>query len=99
MMRTPNTTQSAHPSATRAATQTAAAARTIRNTACTTVDFCTRLSSLGAEQHSPPGPSPASVEGRTMLNTVAVGTDGSDTAWKAVDFAMELAEKFDSRLV
>jgi nucleotide-binding universal stress UspA family protein len=34
-----------------------------------------------------------------MLNTVAVGTDGSDTASKAVDFAIELAEKFGSRLV
>jgi nucleotide-binding universal stress UspA family protein len=34
-----------------------------------------------------------------MLNTVAVGTDGSDTAAKAVDFAIDLAEKYDARLV
>jgi nucleotide-binding universal stress UspA family protein len=34
-----------------------------------------------------------------MLNTIAVGTDGSDTASKAVDFAIELAEKFGARLV
>jgi nucleotide-binding universal stress UspA family protein len=34
-----------------------------------------------------------------MLNTVAVGTDGSDTAAKAVDFAIDLAEKYGARLV
>ena len=34
-----------------------------------------------------------------MIATIAVGTDGSDTASKAVDFAMGLAEKFGSRLV
>ena len=34
-----------------------------------------------------------------MLNTVAVGTDGSSTAAKAVDFAIDLAEKYDSCLV
>jgi nucleotide-binding universal stress UspA family protein len=34
-----------------------------------------------------------------MLNTVAVGTDGSDTATKAVDFAIDLAEKYGARLV
>lgn len=34
-----------------------------------------------------------------MLNTVAVGTDGSDTASKAVEFAIDLAEKYGARLV
>jgi nucleotide-binding universal stress UspA family protein len=34
-----------------------------------------------------------------MLNTVAVGTDGSKTAAKAVDFAIDLAEKYGARLV
>jgi nucleotide-binding universal stress UspA family protein len=34
-----------------------------------------------------------------MIQTVAVGTDGSDTADKAVEFAMGLAEKFDAKLV
>jgi len=34
-----------------------------------------------------------------MINVVAVGTDGSDTADKAVEFALEMAEKFGARLV
>ena len=34
-----------------------------------------------------------------MLNTVAVGTDGSQTAAKAVDFAIDLAQRYGSRLV
>jgi nucleotide-binding universal stress UspA family protein len=34
-----------------------------------------------------------------MIATIAVGTDGSETAGKAVDFAISLAEKFGSRLV
>jgi nucleotide-binding universal stress UspA family protein len=34
-----------------------------------------------------------------MIQTVAVGTDGSDTADKAVEFAMGLAEKFGAKLV
>jgi nucleotide-binding universal stress UspA family protein len=34
-----------------------------------------------------------------MIQTIAVGTDGSDTADKAVDFALELAEKFGAKLV
>ncbi len=34
-----------------------------------------------------------------MLETIGVGTDGSDTASKAVDFAIEMAEKYGSRLV
>lgn len=34
-----------------------------------------------------------------MLNTVAVGTDGSDTATKAVEFAIELAKRYEARLV
>ena len=34
-----------------------------------------------------------------MLSTVAVGTDGSSTAAKAVDFAIDLAEKYGAKLV
>ena len=34
-----------------------------------------------------------------MIETIAVGTDGSGTASKAVEFAMGLAEKFDAKLV
>jgi nucleotide-binding universal stress UspA family protein len=34
-----------------------------------------------------------------MISTIAVGTDGSDTAAKAVDFACELAQRYDARLV
>ena len=34
-----------------------------------------------------------------MVGTIAVGTDGSDTAAKAVDFAIEMAEKYGAKLV
>ena len=34
-----------------------------------------------------------------MLKTVAVGTDGTGTASQAVDFAIDLAEKYGARLV
>jgi nucleotide-binding universal stress UspA family protein len=34
-----------------------------------------------------------------MISTVAVGTDGSDTAAIAVDFAIDLAKRYDARLV
>jgi len=34
-----------------------------------------------------------------MIRTIAVGTDGSDTASKAVDFALDLAEKYGSEVV
>ena len=34
-----------------------------------------------------------------MINSVAVGTDGSDTASTAVEFAMDLAKKYGARLV
>jgi nucleotide-binding universal stress UspA family protein len=34
-----------------------------------------------------------------MIETVAVGTDGSDTAAKAVDFAMDLAGRYDAKIV
>ena len=34
-----------------------------------------------------------------MITTVAVGTDGSDTAAKAVESAIELADRFDAKLV
>ena len=35
----------------------------------------------------------------SMLSTVAVGTDGSATASKAVEAAAEIAQRFDARLV
>lgn len=34
-----------------------------------------------------------------MVETVAVGTDGSETAQKAVDFAIEMAERYGAKLV
>jgi nucleotide-binding universal stress UspA family protein len=34
-----------------------------------------------------------------MVQTVAVGTDGSGTADKAVDFALELAARYEARIV
>src|SRR4051812_14370935 len=34
-----------------------------------------------------------------MISSVAVGTDGSETAAIAVDFAMDLAKKYDARLI
>jgi nucleotide-binding universal stress UspA family protein len=34
-----------------------------------------------------------------MIQTIAVGTDGSDTADKAVEFALGLAEKFGAKVV
>ncbi len=34
-----------------------------------------------------------------MVSTVAVGTDGSDTATKAVEFAIDLAQRYKARLV
>jgi nucleotide-binding universal stress UspA family protein len=34
-----------------------------------------------------------------MIETITVGTDGSDTASKAVEFALDLAEKFGARVV
>jgi nucleotide-binding universal stress UspA family protein len=34
-----------------------------------------------------------------MIKTIAVGTDGSDTASKAVEFALDLAEKYGSHVV
>jgi nucleotide-binding universal stress UspA family protein len=34
-----------------------------------------------------------------MIETIAVGTDGSGTATKAVEYALDLAEKFGSRVV
>jgi nucleotide-binding universal stress UspA family protein len=34
-----------------------------------------------------------------MIQTIAVGTDGSDTASKAVEFALDLAEKYGSHVV
>lgn len=34
-----------------------------------------------------------------MIGTVAVGTDGSETALKAVDFAIDMAERYGAKLV
>ena len=34
-----------------------------------------------------------------MIQTIAVGTDGSGTASKAVEFALDMAEKFGARVV
>src|SRR4051794_9551518 len=34
-----------------------------------------------------------------MIKTVAVGTDGSDTAAKAVEFAIDLAARYEARIV
>jgi nucleotide-binding universal stress UspA family protein len=34
-----------------------------------------------------------------MIQTITVGTDGSDTASKAVDFALDVAEKFGAKVV
>ena len=34
-----------------------------------------------------------------MVRTIAVGTDGSDTASRAVDFAMDMAERYGAKLV
>lgn len=34
-----------------------------------------------------------------MIKTIAVGTDGSDTAKVAVDFAMDMAERYDAKLL
>jgi nucleotide-binding universal stress UspA family protein len=34
-----------------------------------------------------------------MIKSIGVGTDGSDTAQKAVDFAMDMAQRYEARLV
>jgi len=34
-----------------------------------------------------------------MVNTIEVGTDGSDTAQKAVDFALDMAERYKAKIV
>jgi len=34
-----------------------------------------------------------------MISTIAVGTDGSETATRAVDAALDLAERYDARIV
>ena len=34
-----------------------------------------------------------------MVNMIAVGTDGSETAQVAVDFAMDMAERYDAKLL
>ena len=34
-----------------------------------------------------------------MVETITVGTDGSDTAAKAVDFALDMAERYGAKIV
>ena len=34
-----------------------------------------------------------------MVKAIAVGTDGSDTAQKAVDFALDMAERYKAKIV
>ena len=34
-----------------------------------------------------------------MVETIAVGTDGSETAQKAVDFALDMAERYGAKVV
>jgi nucleotide-binding universal stress UspA family protein len=34
-----------------------------------------------------------------MVKTIAVGTDGSETAQKAVDFAIEMTERYQAKIV
>jgi nucleotide-binding universal stress UspA family protein len=34
-----------------------------------------------------------------MVGTIAVGTDGSETADKAVEFAMDMAERYEAKLL
>ena len=34
-----------------------------------------------------------------MVERIAVGTDGSDTAQKAVDFALDMAERYQAKLI
>ena len=34
-----------------------------------------------------------------MITTIAVGTDGSETASKAVDFALDMAKRYGARLI
>ena len=34
-----------------------------------------------------------------MVKTIAVGTDGSDTAQRAVDFAIDMAERYGAKII
>src|SRR3954453_8707289 len=45
-----------------------------------------------------PGPPAAAILVR-MIDVIAVGTDGSATADKAVEFAMDLASRYEAELV
>jgi nucleotide-binding universal stress UspA family protein len=45
------------------------------------------------------GTRPDAGEGSEMVRTIAVGTDGSETASRAVDVALEMAERYRARLV
>jgi nucleotide-binding universal stress UspA family protein len=45
------------------------------------------------------GASSRGKERRGMVETIAVGTDGSETAQKAVEFALDMAERYGAKLV
>src|SRR4029079_14748898 len=47
----------------------------------------------------PGPPQPPERSTGTMIKTVAVGTDGSDTAAKAVEFALDLAKRYEAKVV
>ncbi|GAC1316489.1 MAG: universal stress protein [Thermoleophilaceae bacterium] len=34
-----------------------------------------------------------------MISTIAVGTDGSETAGKAVEFALDMAQRYDAKVI
>src|SRR5215212_1431179 len=42
---------------------------------------------------------PPPLRRKQMVGTIAVGTDGSETANRALDFAMDMAERFGAKLV
>src|SRR5207247_69118 len=57
--------------------------------------------SLGSDRRVLVQPTPAAQrrQGDQMVQTIAVGTDGSETASKAVEFAIDMAERYGSKLV
>src|SRR4051794_19983975 len=61
---------------------------------------CARSYPATTKFNSRPGPKEdAREERKRMIKVVAVGTDGSETADKAVEFALEMAHKYGARLV
>src|SRR4051794_29431268 len=59
--------------------------------------YAPRGSEGARPSYGPPSPR-QTLEGR-MVKTIAVGTDGSDTAQKAVDFALDMAELYKAKIV